>query len=77
MIKSGVYHAPRSGYYFGIYSLKRACRVRLKEWGMFSLEIRREVITFFKSCHMEEGKDLLSTVPKCKTRPNGFKCFRG
>ena len=52
---------------------------RRKELGMFSLEKRRlrdEMIELFKyleSCHTEEGQDLFSIIPECRTRNNGLK----
>ena len=52
---------------------------RLKELGMFSLEKRRlkgDMITVFKylkGCHTEEGQDLFSIIPECRTRNNGLK----
>ena len=51
---------------------------RLKELGMFSLRNRqrRDIIAFFKylkDSHREEGQDLLSIIPRCKTTNNGLK----
>ena len=57
----------------------KPCEERLKELGMFSLEKRRErgdTIAFFKyleGCHTEEGQDLLSIIPECRTRSKGLK----
>ena len=52
---------------------------RLKELGIFSLEKRRlkgEMIALFKylkCCHTEEGQDLFSILPECRTRNRGLK----
>ena len=52
---------------------------RLKELGMFSLEkrrLRRNMMALFKylkGCHIEEGQDLFSILPECRTRNNGLK----
>ena len=52
---------------------------RLKELGMYSFEKRRlrsDMIALFKylkGCHTEEGQDLFSTIPECRTRNNGLK----
>ena len=50
---------------------------RLKELGMFSLEKRRgDMIALFKylkGCHREEGQDLFSILPECRTRNNRLK----
>ena len=46
---------------------------RLKELGMFSLEKRRlrghmiALFKYLKDCHTEEGQDLFSIIPECKT----------
>ena len=47
--------------------------------GMFSPEKRRlraDMIALFKylkSYHTEEGQDLFSVIPECRTRNNGLK----
>ena len=52
---------------------------RLEELGMFSLEkkrLRGDMIALFKSlkgCYTEEGQDLFSILPECRTRNNGLK----
>ena len=52
---------------------------RLKELDMFSLDKRRlrgDMIALFKylkCCHTEEGQDLFSIIPDCRTRNNGLK----
>ena len=52
---------------------------RLKGLGRFSLEKRRQrddMITLFsylKGCHTEEGQDLFSIIPECRTHNNGLK----
>ena len=52
---------------------------RLKELSMFSLEKRRQrvdVIALFKDlkgCPREEGQDLFSIIPECRTRNRGLK----
>ena len=52
---------------------------RLNELGMFSLEKRRlrgDMIALFKylnSCHTEEGQDVFSVLPQCRTRNKGHK----
>ena len=52
---------------------------RLKELGKFSLEKRRlrgDMISLFKylkRCHTEEGQDLFSILPECRTQNNGLK----
>ena len=51
----------------------------LKELGMFNLEKRRlrgNIIALFKhlkGCHTEEGQDLFSIIPECRTLNNGVK----
>ena len=46
---------------------------------MFSLEkrkLRGDMIALFKylkGCHTEEGQDLFSILPECRTRNNGLK----
>ena len=51
----------------------------MKELGMFSLEKRRlrgDMISLFKylkGCHTEEGQDLFSIVPECRTCNSGSK----
>ena len=53
--------------------------MRLEKLGMFSLEKRRfrgDMIALFKylkGCHTEEGQDLFSIFPECRTRNNGLK----
>ena len=57
----------------------KPCEEKLKELGMFSLEKRRlrgDLISFFKylkGCLMEEGQDLFSIIPECRTHNNGLK----
>ena len=57
----------------------KPCGERLNELGMFSLEKRRlrgDMIALFKyleGCHTEEGQDLFSILPECRTRKNGLK----
>ena len=52
---------------------------RLKELGMFSLEnrgLRGDMIALFKylkGCHTEEGQDLFSILPECRTRNKRLK----
>ena len=52
---------------------------RLKEPGMFSLEkrrLRRDMTALFKDfegCHTEEGQDLSSILPECRTWNEGLK----
>ena len=46
---------------------------------MFSLEKRRlrgdmmALMKHLKGCHSEEGQDLFSIIPKCRTLNNGLK----
>ena len=46
---------------------------------MFSLEKRRlrgDMIALFKylkGCHKEEGQDMFSIIPECRTHNNGLK----
>ena len=52
---------------------------RLNKLGKFSLEKRRlreDMIALFKylkGCHTEEGQDLFSILPVCRTQNNGLK----
>ena len=52
---------------------------RLKELSMFNHEKRRlrgDMIALFKylkGCHTEEGQDLFSVIPECRTHNNGLK----
>ena len=51
----------------------------MKEVGMPSLEKSRrrgDITALFKDlkgCHTEEGQDLVSILPECRTQNNGFK----
>ena len=46
---------------------------------MFSLEKRRlredkrALLKYLKGCHTEEGQDLFSILPECRTQNNGLK----
>ena len=57
----------------------KPCEERLEEIGMFSLEkirLRGDMTALFKylkDCHTEEGQDLISIIPECKTHNNGLK----
>ena len=46
---------------------------RLKELGMLSLEEKRLRGEYLKGCHTEEGQDLFSILPDCRTRNHGLK----
>ena len=52
---------------------------RLKELGMLSPEKRRQrgdtiaLLKYLKGCPTEEGQELFSIIPECKTRNNGLK----
>ena len=52
---------------------------KLKELGTFSLEkrgLRGDMIApfaYLKSCNTEEGQDLFSIIPECRTHKNGLK----
>ena len=49
---------------------------RLKEVDMFSFEKRRlmgdmkTLFKYMKGCHTEEGQDLFSIIPECRTHHN-------
>ena len=52
---------------------------KLEDLGMFCLEKRRRrrdmmaLFNYLKGTHTEEGQDLFSIIPECKTCKNGLK----
>ena len=57
----------------------KPCGERVKDLDKFSLEKRRlrgdriALFKYLKGSHTEEGQELFSIIPECRTRNNGLK----